>query len=157
MWFDAPIGYLSITANYNEANWEKWWKNNEQVQLYQFMGKDNITFHSVIFPCSLLGTKDPYTMLHHIATTEFLNYEIDEKTGKPKKFSKSNNTGVFGDNAIETGIPSEVWRYYLLINRPESQDTIFLWNDFLAKNNNELLANLGNFSNRILKFVSSSF
>ncbi len=155
VWFDAPIGYLSITACYNEENWEKWWKNNDNVQLYQFLGKDNITFHSVIFPCSLLATKDPYTMLHHIATTEFLNYEVDEVTRKPKKFSKSNNTGVFGDNAIETGIPCEVWRYYLLINRPESQDTIFLWSDFLAKNNNELLANLGNFSNRILKFVPS--
>jgi len=96
-------------------------------------------------------------MLHHIATTEFLNYEIDEKTGKPKKFSKSEGTGVFGDSAIETGIPCEVWRYYLLVNRPEAQDTIFLWNDFQAKNNNELLSNLGNFSNRLLKFLASSF
>lgn len=121
------------------------------------MGKDNITFHSVIFPCSLLGTHDPYTMLHHISTTEFLNYEIDEKTGKPKKFSKSRNSGVFGDDAMKTGIPSEVWRYYLLVNRPEQQDTVFLWKDFQAKNNGELLSNLGNFSNRLLKFVASSF
>lgn len=121
------------------------------------MGKDNITFHSVIFPCTLLGTKDNFTMLHHISTTEFLNYEIDEVTGKPKKFSKTRNTGVFGDDAIKTGIPSEVWRYYLLINRPEAQDTVFLWSDFLAKNNSELLANLGNFSNRILKFLASSY
>jgi methionyl-tRNA synthetase len=119
------------------------------------MGKDNITFHSVIFPCSLLGTQDPYTMLHHISTTEYLNYEIDEKTGKPKKFSKSRSTGVFGDDAMKTGIPSEVWRYYLLVNRPEQQDTVFLWNDFMAKNNSELLANLGNFSNRLLKFLAS--
>lgn len=157
VWFDAPIGYLSITAEYNKENWRKWWLDNENVKLYQFMGKDNITFHSVIFPCSLLGTKDPYTMLHHIATTEFLNYEVDEKTGKPKKFSKTRKTGVFGDDAIKTGIPSEVWRYYLLINRPEQQDTVFLWSDFMAKNNNELLANLGNFSNRILKFVAAAF
>jgi len=156
VWFDAPIGYLSITANYAQNEWEKWWKNPENVQLYQFMGKDNITFHSVIFPCSLLGTKDPYTMLHHISTTEFLNYELDEKTGKPKKFSKSRSTGVFGDDAMRTGIPSEVWRYYLLVNRPEQQDTVFLWNDFLAKNNSELLANLGNFSNRLLKFLASA-
>ncbi len=83
------------------------------------MGKDNITFHTVIFPCSLLGTHDPYTMLHHISTTEFLNYELDEKTGKPKKFSKTRQTGVFGDNAQDSGIPCEVWRYYLLVNRPE--------------------------------------
>jgi methionyl-tRNA synthetase len=156
VWFDAPIGYLSITAGYAENDWEKWWKDPENVQLYQFMGKDNITFHSVIFPCSLLGTHDPYTMLHHISTTEYLNYEIDEKTGKPKKFSKSRSTGVFGDDAMKTGIPSEVWRYYLLVNRPEQQDTVFLWNDFMAKNNSELLANLGNFSNRLLKFLASA-
>lgn len=156
VWFDAPIGYLSITANYVQEQWEKWWKNPDNVQLYQFMGKDNITFHSVIFPCTLLGSHDPYTMLHHISTTEFLNYEIDVKTGKPKKFSKSRSTGVFGDDAMSTGIPSEVWRYYLLINRPEQQDTVFLWNDFMAKNNSELLANLGNFSNRLLKFVAGA-
>ena len=156
VWFDAPIGYLSITANYTDQ-WEQWWKNPEHVQLYQFMGKDNITFHSVIFPCTLLGTHEKYSMLHHISTTEFLNYEIDDKTGKPKKFSKTRGTGVFGDDATQTGVPSEVWRYYLLINRPEQQDTIFLWSDFMAKNNNELLANLGNFSNRLLKFLASSF
>lgn len=96
-------------------------------------------------------------MLHHVSTTEFLNYEIDEETGKPKKFSKTRKTGVFGDDAKSTGIPSEVWRYYLLINRPESQDTVFLWSDFMAKNNNELLANLGNFSNRCLKFLYREF
>jgi methionyl-tRNA synthetase len=156
VWYDAPIGYLSITANYADAGWERWWKNPKDVQLYQFMGKDNITFHSVIFPCTLLAAKDNYTMLHHISTTEFLNYELDSKTGKPKKFSKSRSTGVFGDDAMSTGIPSEVWRYYLLVNRPESQDTVFLWNDFLAKNNSELLANLGNFSNRLLKFLASA-
>lgn len=156
VWFDAPIGYLSITANYAPQDWEKWWKNPDNVQLYQFMGKDNITFHSVIFPCTLLGTHDNYTMLHHISTTEFLNYEIDEKTGKPKKFSKSRSTGVFGDDAMGTGIPSEVWRYYLLVNRPEQQDTVFLWSDFVAKNNSELLANLGNFSNRLLKFLAGA-
>lgn len=92
-----------------------------------------------------------------ISTTEFLNYEIDEATGKPMKFSKSRGTGIFGDDAMNTGVPSEVWRYYLLSNRPEQQDTVFLWKDFVAKNNNELLKNLGNFSNRCLKFLSSSF
>lgn len=121
------------------------------------MGKDNITFHTVIFPSTLIGTEEPWTKLHHISTTEFLNYEIDPATGKPKKFSKSRNTGVFGDDAMETGVPSEVWRYYLLVNRPENQDTTFMWSDFQSKNNNELLANLGNFSNRCLKFIVSSF
>jgi methionyl-tRNA synthetase len=96
-------------------------------------------------------------MMKTISTTEFLNYEIDEATGRPKKFSKTRGTGIFGDDAINTGIPSEVWRYYLLANRPEQQDTVFLWKDFVAKNNSELLKNLGNFTNRILKFLSSNF
>ena len=121
------------------------------------MGKDNITFHTVIFPSTLIGSELPWTMLHTISTTEFLNYEIDPQTGKPKKFSKSRNTGVFGDDAISTGIPCEVWRYYLLTNRPETQDSVFTWADFIAKNNNELLANLGNFSNRALKLLASSY
>lgn len=68
VWFDAPIGYISITANYTEQ-WRKWWKNPEQVQLYQFMGKDNVPFHSVIFPSSLIGTGENYTLLHHLSTT----------------------------------------------------------------------------------------
>jgi len=87
VWFDAPIGYLSITAEYTKQ-WELWWKNPD-IELVQFMGKDNLTFHTVIFPSSLIGTKDNYTLLHNISTTEFLNYEIDPSTGKPKKFSKS--------------------------------------------------------------------
>lgn len=121
------------------------------------MGKDNTTFHTVIFPSSLIGTAGKWTMLKTISTTEFLNYEIDPVTGKPKKFSKSNKTGIFGDDAKATGVPSEVWRYYLLINRPESKDTVFLWQDFIDKNNNELLKNLGNFSNRCLKYLEGSF
>jgi len=160
VWFDAPIGYISITANYLGADnddWKAWWQNEEEVELYQFMGKDNTTFHTVIFPSTLIGSKQPWTKLKTISTTEFLNYEIDEASNKPKKFSKSRGTGIFGDDAMNTGIPCEVWRYYLLANRPENQDTVFLWKDFVAKNNNELLKNLGNFSNRCLKFIKSSF
>ena len=155
VWFDAPIGYISITANYTDE-WQQWWMNESEVELYQFMGKDNITFHTVIFPSTLIGTGQPWTKLHHISTTEYLNYEKDA-AGHALKFSKSRGTGVFGDNVIELGIPSEVWRYYLLANRPENQDTIFLWSDFIARNNNELLANLGNFSNRALKFTKAAF
>lgn len=84
------------------------------------MGKDNITFHTVIFPSSLIGSGQTWTKLKQISTTEYLNYELDSATGKPLKFSKSRQTGVFGDDARKTGIPSEVWRYYLLINRPEN-------------------------------------
>lgn len=149
VWFDAPIGYISITATYS-PEWEKWWKNPDQVSLYQFMGKDNIPFHTVIFPASLIGTNTKYTLLHHVSTTEYLNYE-------GQKFSKSRNIGVFGLDCIETGIPSEVWRYYLLSNRPESSDSSFNWDDFVAKNNNELIANLGNFVNRIVPFIAKNF
>ena len=68
VWFDAPIGYLSITANYTE-HWERWWKNPQQVELYNFMAKDNVPFHSVVFPCSLLGTDDNYTLVNHLIAT----------------------------------------------------------------------------------------
>lgn len=71
VWFDAPIGYISITANYTKQ-WEAWWKNPAEVKLYQFMGKDNIPFHTVIFPSTLLGTEENWTLLHHISTTEYL-------------------------------------------------------------------------------------
>lgn len=121
------------------------------------MGKDNTTFHTVIFPSTMIGSNMGWTMLNTISTTEWLNYEIDEETGKPKKFSKTRGVGIFGDDAENSGIASEVWRYYLLANRPEQQDSVFLWSDFVAKNNNELLKNLGNFTNRILKFLASSF
>jgi len=121
------------------------------------MGKDNTTFHTVIFPSTLIGSNMGWTMLKTISTTEWLNYEIDEITGKPKKFSKTRGVGIFGDDAENSGIASEVWRYYLLANRPEQADSVFLWTDFVAKNNNELLKNLGNFTNRILKFLSSAF
>lgn len=149
VWFDAPIGYISITANFVE-DWEAWWKNPDNVQLYQFMGKDNVPFHSVIFPSSLIGTEDAYTLVHNISTTEYLNYESG-------KFSKSRNIGVFGNNVVDSKIPVAVWRYYLLANRPEAADTTFLWDDFAAKTNAELLANLGNFINRTLKYVVAKF
>ena len=151
VWFDAPIGYISITAALvGLENWKNWWQNPEHVKLFQFMGKDNVPFHTVIFPATLIGTKLNWTLLHHLSTTEYLNYE---KT----KFSKSNGVGVFGDMAGSTGIPSEVWRYYLLSNRPETSDTDFKWDDFIARNNNELLANLGNLVNRILVFTEKNF
>ena len=149
VWFDACIGYVSITANYLE-DWESWWRNPENVQLYQFMGKDNVPFHTVVFPASQLGTKEKWTMLHHLSTTEYLQYEGG-------KFSKSRNVGVFGNNAQDTGIPPSVWRYYLATARPETSDTQFSWQEFVTRNNSELLANLGNFVNRLVKFVSAKF
>ncbi|XP_012696681.2 methionine--tRNA ligase, cytoplasmic isoform X2 [Clupea harengus] len=149
VWFDAPIGYLSITANYTDQ-WEKWWKNPEQVELYNFMAKDNVPFHSVVFPCSLLGAQDNYTLVNNLVATEYLNYE-------DTKFSKSRGVGVFGDMAKDTGIPSDVWRFYLLYLRPEGQDAAFSWADMALKNNSELLNNLGNFINRAGMFVGKFF
>ncbi len=149
VWFDAPIGYISITANLTEA-WKDWWMKPDDVRLYQFMGKDNVPFHTVIFPSTLMGTKKPWTLLHHISTTEFLNYEGG-------KFSKSRQVGVFGDDAVNSGVPADVWRYYLLANRPEQADTNFAWEDFSDKNNNELLANLGNLVNRTLVFIRNNY
>ncbi|KAI5852510.1 tRNA synthetases class I (M)-domain-containing protein [Morchella snyderi] len=150
VWFDACIGYVSITAEYTKE-WKRWWKDADNVKLYQFMGKDNVPFHTVVFPGSQLGTKnDDWTMLHHISTTEYLQYEGG-------KFSKSRGVGVFGNNAQDTGVPPSVWRYYLLSSRPETGDTQFVWKDFATKNNSELLANLGNFVNRLIKFVNAKY
>ncbi|KAM7258067.1 hypothetical protein ACFE04_013808 [Oxalis oulophora] len=146
VWFDAPIGYISITASYT-CDWEKWWKNPENVELFQFMGKDNVPFHTVMFPSALLGAGDNWTLMKTISATEYLNYE----TGK---FSKSRGVGVFGNDVKDTGIPVEVWRYYLLNHRPEVSDTTFTWADLQEKLNKELLGNLGNFINRVLSFIA---
>ncbi|RXG58612.1 Methionine--tRNA ligase, cytoplasmic [Armadillidium vulgare] len=145
VWYDAPIGYISMTMEYCKE-WQKWWKNAGNISYYQFMGKDNVPFHGIIFPSCQLGTKEKWTMTTHLIATEYLNYEDG-------KFSKSRGIGVFGDQAKETGICSDVWRFYLLYIRPESHDTCFSWLDLQTKNNSELLNNLGNFVNRALKFV----
>ena len=92
VWFDAPIGYISITAEFLQEEYLKWWQN-KNVKLYQFMGKDNVPFHTVIFPSSLIASKKDWTLLHHISTTEYLNYEGG-------KFSKTHGTGVFGNHVI---------------------------------------------------------
>ncbi|CUM62776.1 uncharacterized protein PRCAT00000333001 [Priceomyces carsonii] len=154
VWFDATIGYVSITANYfkdkNPDDWKKWWLNPEQVDLYQFMGKDNVPFHTVVFPASQIGTRDNWTKLYHVSTTEYLQYEGG-------KFSKSRGIGVFGNNAKDSGIPPSIWRYYLVSIRPETSDAQFSWSEFVTKNNSELLANLGNFVNRIVKFAIAKY
>jgi methionyl-tRNA synthetase len=145
VWFDAPIGYISITANHTEE-WERWWKNPEEVRLFQFIGKDNIPFHTVIFPSSLIASGDNWTMLHHMSSTEYLNYESG-------KFSKSKGVGVFGTDVQETGIPADVWRFYIFYHRPEKSDAMFTWSDFQEKVNSELIGNLANLVNRTLTFA----
>ncbi len=167
VWFNAPIGYMSITkqlanelvkAGKKSFDWKSWWlpseseegKNKEHVDLFQFIGKDNIPFHTVIFPCTLLGSGHDWTKLYHMSSTEYLNYEDG-------KFSKSRGIGVFGTDAIESGIPADAWRFYIFYNRPEKQDFQFTWKDFQEKMNSELIGNLGNLVNRTLLFVTKYY
>ena len=150
VWFDAPIGYISITKHFFPTNWQNWWLNANDVELHQFLGKDNIPFHSIIFPACLIGTNEPWTLVKQLSVTEFLNYEN-------QKFSKSKNIGIFGSDVMDLGFPSDYWRYYLLSIRPEKQDANFSWEEFFDKINNDLNDNLGNLFNRVLVFHSKNF
>jgi methionyl-tRNA synthetase len=154
VWFDAPIGYISITGNWAEdrgLDWKavinEWWRNPENVELFQFIGKDNIPFHTVIFPSSEIGSGDKWTLLYHMSSSEYLNYESG-------KFSKSEGRGVFGQDVIASGISSDIWRFYIYYNRPEKQDALFTWKDFAEKVNSELIGNFGNLVNRTLTFIT---
>jgi methionyl-tRNA synthetase len=148
-WFDAPIGYIGITKE-NREDWKDWWHDNTNVKLVQFMGKDNIPFHTILFPAFCIGAHDTYTLMKEISVNEFLNYENGQ-------FSKSRNIGVFGDDARDTGIPADVYRYYLMINRPERTDTEFSWDDFQKKNNAEIVGNFGNLVNRTVVFLNRNY
>ena len=172
VWFNAPIGYISITKQLADElikeskpsfDWRTWWLPTEAsadsgtlcsekkpVELFQFIGKDNIPFHTVIFPCTLMGSGRNWTKLFHMSSTEYLNYEND-------KFSKSRGVGVFGTDAIETGIPADAWRFYIFYNRPEKQDYQFTWKEFRERLNGELIGNLGNLVNRTLLFIQKYY
>lgn len=145
VWFDAPIGYVSISANATK-DWKMWWQDPDNVELFQFIGKDNIPFHTVIFPSCQLASGENWTMLHHMSSTEYLNYEGG-------KFSKSLGIGIFGNDVQDTGIPADVWRFYMFYNRPEKSDVTFTWADFQEKVNGELIGNLSNLVNRTLTFI----
>ncbi|XP_047038246.1 methionine--tRNA ligase, cytoplasmic isoform X2 [Helicoverpa zea] len=151
VWFDAPIGYLSITQNATKE-FEKWWKPDKEydVKLYQFMAKDNVPFHCIMFPATLMGVNEGHVLVSHLYATEYLNYEDG-------KFSKSRGVGVFGTDAQDTGIPSDVWRFYLASIRPETSDSSFSWTELGTRNNSELLNNLGNFCHRSLSFCANSY
>uniref|UniRef100_S4P722 Methionine--tRNA ligase, cytoplasmic n=2 Tax=Pararge aegeria TaxID=116150 RepID=S4P722_9NEOP len=151
VWFDAPLGYLSITQCFTK-NYEKWWKKDKDydIKLYQFMAKDNVPFHGIMFPATIIGVNEGYALVDHIFATEYLNYEEG-------KFSKSRGVGVFGTDAQDTGIPADVWRFYLASIRPETSDSSFSWTELGTRNNSELLNNLGNFCHRSLSFCANTF
>ena len=138
-------------------DYRKWWCPCEvpdheilEVEIVQFMNKDNVPLHTIVFPSTLLASGKKWKMLHHLSTSEYLQYEGGN-------LSKSRSIGVFGNDAKDTGIPTEVWRYYLLVNRPESSDSALIWADLATKNNDELINNLGNFINRTVTFLWTSF
>jgi methionyl-tRNA synthetase len=151
VWFDAPIGYISITSAYTDQ-WERWWKNpaGNEVNLVQFLGKDNILFHSVFFPSYLLATGQSWTLVGDISATEYL-------TANGDKFNKGRGVGLFGHQAQQSTIHPDVWRYYLLSIRPETSDADFSFDDLVIKNNSDLADAVGNFVNRTSKLIQSEF
>ena len=141
VWFDAPIGYISATKELT-ADWEKYWKS-EDTKLVHFIGKDNIVFHCIVFP-SMLKAHGGYILPENVPSNEFLNLEGD-------KISTSRNWAVWLHEYLEDMPGKEdVLRYVLCANAPETKDNDFTWKDYQARNNNELVAVLGNFVNRAL-------
>ena len=141
VWFDAPIGYISATKEWTK-DWEKWWKDPDTRMLH-FIGKDNIVFHCIIFP-AMLKAEGSYILPDNVPANEFLNLEGD-------KISTSRNWAVWLHEYLEDFPGKEdVLKYVLTANAPETKDNDFTWKDFQARNNNELVAILGNFINRAL-------
>ena len=141
VWFDAPIGYISATKELTQ-DWEKYWKS-EDTKLVHFIGKDNIVFHCIVFP-SMLKAHGDYILPENVPSNEFLNLEGD-------KISTSRNWAVWAHEYLEDMPGKEdVLRYVLCANAPETKDNDFTWKDYQARNNNELVAVLGNFVNRAL-------
>ncbi|NCB24191.1 MAG: methionine--tRNA ligase [Bacteroidia bacterium] len=149
VWFDAPIGYISNTKELLPDSWEKWWKD-EETKLVHFIGKDNIVFHCIVFP-SMLKAEGSYILPENVPANEFLNLEGG-------KISTSRNWAVWLHEYLED-FPGkqDVLRYVLTANAPETKDNDFTWKDFQARNNNELVAVLGNFVNRALVLTQKYF
>lgn len=149
VWFDAPIGYISNTKELLPNDWEKWWKD-ENTKLVHFIGKDNIVFHCIVFP-AMLKAEGSYILPENVPANEFLNLEND-------KISTSRNWAVWLHEYLEE-FPGkqDVLRYALTANAPETKDNDFTWKDFQARNNNELVAVLGNFINRALVLTQKYF
>jgi len=152
VWFDAPIGYISATKEWaarEGKNWEDYWKNKD-TSLLHFIGKDNIVFHCIIFP-AMLKAHGEYILPENVPANEFLNLEDD-------KISTSRNWAVWLHEYLQD-FPDQqdVLRYVLTANAPETKDNNFTWKDFQARNNNELVANLGNFVNRVVVLTNKYY
>ncbi|MFV0538627.1 MAG: methionine--tRNA ligase [Dysgonomonas sp.] len=149
VWFDAPIGYISNTIELLPDSWEKWWKA-EDTKLLHFIGKDNIVFHCIVFP-AMLKAEGSFILPENVPANEFLNLEGD-------KISTSRNWAVWLHEYLED-FPGQqdILRYVLTANAPETKDNDFTWRDFQARNNNELVAILGNFINRALVLTQKYF
>ncbi len=150
VWFDAPIGYISNTKELLPDSWEKWWKDPES-RVINFIGKDNIVFHCIVFPAMLMAYGDNYQLPDNVPANEFLNLEGD-------KISTSRNWAVWlHEYLADFPGKQDVLRYVLTANAPETKDNDFTWADFQARNNNELVAVLGNFVNRAMVLTHKYF
>jgi methionyl-tRNA synthetase len=155
VWFDAPIEYIAATVEWSEAtgaDWERWWRTDkgaDDVRYVEFMGKDNVAFHTVSFPATLLGSEEPWKSVDVLKSFNWLNWYGG-------KFSTSQKRGVFMDAALEL-LPADYWRWYLTANAPESADSPFTWEQFQNTVNSDLANVLGNFVNRICKFAETRF
>ena len=156
VWFDAPIEYIAATREWADAgegrDWRSWWRTDEgasDVRYVQVMGKDNVAFHTVSFPATILGSQEPWKLVDMLKAFNWLNWYGG-------KFSTSSKRGVFMDAALEL-LPPDPWRWYLTANAPEGSDTAFTWEQFQSAVNRDLADVFGNFVNRILKFTESKF
>jgi len=158
VWFDAPIEYISCAAEWAEAqgkaesDWRRWWRTDEgadDVRYVQFMGKDNVPFHTLSFPATIMGSGEPWKLVDYIKSFNYLTYDGGQ-------FSTSQGRGVFMDQALEI-LPSDYWRWWLLSNAPEVGDAEFTWEKFQAGVNKDLADVLGNFVSRVTKFCRSKF
>ena len=144
VWAEAAIGYISATKEFSKNRWEDFWKNKES-KIYHFVGKDNIPFHTILFPAELLA-EGSYNLPYNVVGLQYLNYE-------GSKFSKSAGHGVFCENLPKAKLDADYWRFYLSFIIPETGDTEFLWKDFQERINNDLIGNFSNFINRTLSFI----
>ncbi|MEM7493507.1 MAG: methionine--tRNA ligase, partial [Pseudomonadota bacterium] len=155
VWFDAPIEYIAATEEWAKANdqdWQRWWRTDQgadDVEYVQFMGKDNVAFHTVSFPVTIFGSGEPWKTVDKLKAFNWV-------TWYGGKFSTSNKRGVFMDQALDL-LPSDYWRWHLMANAPEGSDAAFTWEGFQAAINSDLANVLGNFVNRITKYTVSKF